>query len=457
MSQDVDSLINWGASASSPAVAMTGMPSETLAQDVEFADGRQAVQGERPQGMEDARGTETAADSSKDDDDPEWIEPVAAQGDPQWEPSDGKEEEPAQGSPTDEDGEADDENGEDGDGPGGQPDTVDEAKDPESDDDSGDQDGSGDEDPANPGDPNDPTNPADPSDPNNPTDPDDPNDPSDPNNPEDPNNPTDPNNPGDPNNPTDPNNPGDPNDPTDPNDPSDPSDPTTPDPTDPGSPGGPGTPDPTDPGDDGKPGDQPDLPDVPDVPAPGTEPPADADKPGDSGEPTTPGADLPSVPSGGGGGGPSGGGSGTGGPTGTGGPGGGGQNGPTGNNGDQNKGDTGKKQTPKEIRDQYLSAEGVSSEWRNARPETLKSFGNKIEHDVAKDLDALTSEIKQISTGFPGFGLLGLPITFAHGSVRDTAAGYVDAAHQSVKGWNNQLHNGAKIIESAEAASTAKS
>ncbi|MDF2709985.1 MAG: hypothetical protein K0R62_5637, partial [Nonomuraea muscovyensis] len=70
--QDVDSLINWGASASSPAVATTGMPSETLAQDVEFADGRQVVQGERPESREtDARGTETAADSS-DDDEPGW-------------------------------------------------------------------------------------------------------------------------------------------------------------------------------------------------------------------------------------------------------------------------------------------------------------------------------------------------------------------------------------------------
>ncbi|MDF2711916.1 MAG: hypothetical protein K0R62_7568, partial [Nonomuraea muscovyensis] len=170
-------------------------------------------------------------------------------------------------------------------------------------------------------------------------------------------------------------------------------------------------------------------------------------------EPSAPGADLPSVPGGGGGGSPSGTGNGTGNGTG------GGQNGPTGNTGgkDDKGGKEDPKPTPKQLRDQYLETEGVSADWRNARPETLKDLGKKIEHGVAKDLGNLNSEIKQISTGFPGFGVLGMVFVPAHSGVRDTAAGYVDAAHQSVKGWNTQLHNGAKIIESAEAASTAKS
>ncbi|WP_113700924.1 hypothetical protein [Nonomuraea lactucae] len=171
MSQrDVDSLINWGLTSPSPAVALTGMPSETLAKDVVMVDssGRQAS-ANGDMSLTDQRGVVESGGDGPDDHEPGFVDPQAAKGDPEWEPADREGEDPADESQDATDQDADQTGGDPGDGSGD--DAGDDASDDASDDaesDIGNDAGGDPGDPADPRDPTDPTDPADPGDPGNP-------------------------------------------------------------------------------------------------------------------------------------------------------------------------------------------------------------------------------------------------------------------------------------------------
>jgi hypothetical protein len=69
-------------------------------------------------------------------------------------------------------------------------------------------------------------------------------------------------------------------------------------------------------------------------------------------------------------------------------------------------------------------------------------------------LDSAHQKAGGISVGFPGFGVLGMPLHMAHDQVRQSAQDYLAAGRAQLDSWRTALNQTANNYRTAEDAST---
>jgi hypothetical protein len=99
-------------------------------------------------------------------------------------------------------------------------------------------------------------------------------------------------------------------------------------------------------------------------------------------------------------------------------------------------------------------APGGGNQTKNADRTVIRQLGDQIAAQPGKKLGDASGDTKKIAVGFPGFGVLGAPLSQTHDSARNDAAQYLSQGQDQLINWRTALHQVASNWGNADGSST---
>jgi hypothetical protein len=84
----------------------------------------------------------------------------------------------------------------------------------------------------------------------------------------------------------------------------------------------------------------------------------------------------------------------------------------------------------------------------------MRKLGDNLVSQPGAKMTEAATKTSQIQVGFPGFGVLGLPLSATHDSVRQSAVKYLVDGHDTIADWKKNLYGNAANWDGADASSS---